>query len=61
MIRVRATKYDPAKRDTGAYVHFGYDYYMYLGSDVPGATLGLLPTGLYFEKMDSPHTDSAGP
>jgi hypothetical protein len=41
--------------DAGVYVHFGYDYYMYLGSEVSGATLGSPPTGMFFENRESPH------
>lgn len=39
----------------GAYVHFGYDFYMYLGCDMPDAPLPLLPTGMYAEPFVSPY------
>lgn len=41
------------KYDT--YVHFGWDYYMYLGSQREGAYLGAPPSGMYFEDFASPY------
>ncbi|MDP3236532.1 MAG: hypothetical protein Q8N26_27320 [Myxococcales bacterium] len=39
----------------GAYVHFGFDYYMYVGSTLPVLHFPKLPTGLFAERMASPY------
>lgn len=38
----------------GFYVHFGYDYYMYLGSEA-GFAVPSMPTGIYLEPFLSPY------
>jgi len=43
------------KGDQGFYVHFGYDYYMYIGSDEMKTVPPLLPSGIFAEVFDSPH------
>lgn len=43
------------KGDGGLYVHFGYDYYMYVGSDAAGLVLPSLPEGMHAETMRSPY------
>lgn len=47
------------KGDQGTYVHFGWDYYMYLGTDREGACLGDPPPCMYFENFKSPYADAA--
>jgi hypothetical protein len=42
----------------GTYVHFGYDYIVYLGSDAVSDWLP--PAGLYAEPMPSPHARISG-
>ena len=39
----------------GVYVHFGYDLYMYIGSDFDLAGLGKPPQGMFYEEMESPY------
>lgn len=41
--------------DKGFYVHFGYDYYMYIGFDVADVKVPLLPSGMYSEPFASPY------
>jgi hypothetical protein len=43
------------KGERGFYVHFGYDYYMYIGSEVLGADPPPMPPGMFAEVFDSPH------
>jgi hypothetical protein len=40
---------------TGFYVHFGYDYYMYVGSDALGSVAPTMPPGVFAEVFESPH------
>jgi hypothetical protein len=42
------------------YVHFGYDYYMYVGSENVDAPPARLPLGIYAEPMDSPYQGEEG-
>lgn len=44
--------------DNGTYVHFGYDYYMYLGTDLKSASMPEPPNGLFYEVVDSPYSES---
>lgn len=37
-----------------SYVHFGYDYYMYVGLPKP-AKMFPLPHGIFFEELESPY------
>jgi hypothetical protein len=37
-----------------SYVHFGYDYYMYVGVPKPAGEL-ILPVGVYLEDCESPY------
>ncbi|MFC5735577.1 hypothetical protein [Cytobacillus gottheilii] len=41
------------------FVHFGYDYYMYIGAiyDCPNARLKIEDSGLFVEKYTSPYMD----
>lgn len=39
----------------GFYVHFGYDYYMYIGASVSVLHYPKLPPGLFAERMESPY------
>lgn len=41
--------------EAGFYVHFGYDYYMYIGSDRIASTPPELPPGIYVERFESPY------
>ena len=41
--------------DNGVYLHFGYDYYMYIGSNIEAASLGAPPQGMFYEEMESPY------
>ena len=38
----------------GAYIHFGYDYYMYVGLP-KRVRLPSLPKGIFLERLDSPY------
>jgi hypothetical protein len=39
-----------------SYLHFGYDYYMYIGLPIPiNATV--MPAGIFLEEFDSPYLD----
>ncbi|UKS27363.1 hypothetical protein LOZ80_39040 [Paenibacillus sp. HWE-109] len=42
------------------YVHFGYDYYMYIGSSQPcsGLIQGIVASGLFVEPFESPYLDN---
>ena len=40
--------------ELGSYVHFGDDYYMYVGLHVPASHLRL-PPGMFMEEMESPY------
>lgn len=39
----------------GVYIHFGYDLYLYLGSNIERSLLGDPPTGIFYEDFDSPY------
>lgn len=39
----------------GFYVHFGYDYYMYVGAKNIGATAPAMPDGIFAERFSSPY------
>lgn len=41
--------------DNGVYVNFGYDYYMYMGSNARLASLGEPPQGMFYEEMETPY------
>ncbi|WP_165224334.1 hypothetical protein [Aquisphaera insulae] len=41
--------------DNGVYVNFGYDYYMYIGSNIDMISLGEPPQGMFYEEMESPY------
>ena len=41
--------------DSRAYLHFGYDYYVYVGSDAINESDWSLPTGIYAEPHASPY------
>ena len=41
--------------ERGLYIHFGYDYYMYLGIDDVDFALPLLPSGMFAELCESPY------
>lgn len=43
------------KGEHGFYVHFGYDYYMYLGSEDLGAVPSPVAPGLFVEAFESPY------
>lgn len=38
-----------------SYIHFGYDYYMYIGLS-RNASTAILPKGMFLEKFESPYT-----
>jgi len=38
----------------GFYVHFGYDYYMYVGATESGLAASKLPPGIFAEDFESP-------
>lgn len=40
---------------SGFYVHFGYDYYMYIGSESSELETPLLPSEIYAEPFESPY------
>ena len=40
----------------GFYVHFGYDYYMYVGSERADEAPRDLPSGIFAEQMGSPYS-----
>ncbi|MGC4070551.1 MAG: hypothetical protein QM784_38965 [Polyangiaceae bacterium] len=40
---------------SGFYVHFGYDYYMYVGAESSELAPPLLPRGIYAEPFESPY------
>ncbi|PQO36938.1 hypothetical protein C5Y96_07180 [Blastopirellula marina] len=46
------------KGDHATYVHFGWDYYMYLGTEREGACLGSPPSGMHFETLKSPYAQT---
>jgi hypothetical protein len=37
------------------YLHFGYDYYVYLGGEIENSSLWDIPDGLFLEEMTSPY------
>jgi hypothetical protein len=39
---------------SGFYVHFGYDYYMYIGAEAPGDIAPHMPEGIFAEIFSSP-------
>jgi hypothetical protein len=39
----------------GTYIHFGYDYYMYVGNTLQITSLGRPPEGMFYEEMESPY------
>jgi hypothetical protein len=39
----------------GFYVHFGYDYYMYIGSEKMKPAPPVLPAGIFAEPFESPY------
>jgi hypothetical protein len=41
--------------DRGAYVHFGYDYYMYIGIEGANFALPPLPPRIYVEPFETPY------
>jgi hypothetical protein len=41
--------------ERGVYVHFGYDYYMYVGLDFSDFVLPPLPPGMYAEPFETPY------
>jgi hypothetical protein len=41
--------------ENGVYVHFGYDYYMYIGCNLERTDLGQPPQGMFYEEMGSPY------
>ena len=41
--------------DNGVYIHFGYDYYMYIGIESNSFYLPLLPEGIFVETIESPY------
>ena len=43
------------KGDHGFYVHFGYDYYMYVGSEKLSAVPAQVPPGVFAEPFESPY------
>jgi hypothetical protein len=43
--------------DQGFYVHFGHDYYMYIGG--PIAAVPPVPEGIFVETFDSPYVEEA--
>jgi hypothetical protein len=44
---------------SGFYVHFGYDYYMYIGSESSEPAPPLLPPGIHAEPFDSPYSEES--
>ncbi|HQP37684.1 MAG TPA: hypothetical protein PLI95_21015 [Polyangiaceae bacterium] len=43
------------KGEQGFYVHFGYDYYMYVGSEALVAVPPQIPAGVFVEACESPY------
>ena len=42
----------------GTYLHFGYDYYLYFGTNRQGIAVPPPPPGIYYEDFISPYASS---
>ncbi len=41
--------------DNGSYVHFGYDFYMYIRDNSNSLNLAIPPQGIFYEEIASPY------
>ncbi len=46
--------------DHGFYIHFGFDYYMYIGSANTNLADWSVPAGLFVEEVESPYSEATG-
>ncbi len=51
---LRETAWCKLRGESGFYVHFGYDFYMYVGGDLVVGKISL-PEGMFAEQMESPY------